>query len=180
MNINPILGVLKAELNRITKAIAALEALFSTAITTARRGRPAASKAAPKPRRKRRLTAAGRTRLSEMMKKRWAERRQKAAKPAPKKSRGHRVMSAAARRKIAAAQKKRWAAVKKAAPKAVPKKSSSKPGAKKLVKAVGGKKSVKRPTAKTGVKVRAAKKTALASSQPGAAASQAATAPAQA
>ena len=114
-----ILTDLRTELSRLDKAINALESLDSTGSTVARRGRPAADQAAPQQRRARRLTAAGRKRLSEMMKKRWAERRKKAGKPAPKQSRSRRRMSADARKKIAEAQRKRWAAKKKAAKKAM-------------------------------------------------------------
>ena len=109
MDINPILTDLKAELNRINQAIAALESLDGTATATT----PAA-KAAPKQAKKRGLTPAGRRRLSEKMKARWAARRKQAGKPAPKATSGRRTMSAAARKKIAEAQRKRWAAVKKA------------------------------------------------------------------
>ena len=66
MNIDRILSDLRAEKDRIERAIAALEGGG-----TARRGRPVGSTN----RRKRRLTPEGRRRLSEMMKKRWAERR---------------------------------------------------------------------------------------------------------
>jgi hypothetical protein len=109
MDINPILTELKAELNRLDQAIAALESLDGTAIATT----PAANTVSTQPK-KRRLTPAGRKRLSAMMKARWAARRKQAAKPATKKTSGRRTMSAAARKKIAAAQRKRWAAVKKA------------------------------------------------------------------
>jgi hypothetical protein len=113
MDTRTILTDLKAELNRLNQAIAALESLDGTAIATT----PAA-KAAPTQAKKRGLTPAGRRRLSEMMKKRWAARRKQAAKPAPKKASVRRTMSLAARKKIAAAQRKRWAAQKKAAAKA--------------------------------------------------------------
>jgi len=109
MDTRTILADLKAELNRITQAIAALEALDGTVTATT----PAA-KAAPKQSKKRGLTPAGRRRLSAMMKARWAARRKQAAKPAPKATRGRRTMSPAARKKIADAQRARWAAVKKA------------------------------------------------------------------
>jgi hypothetical protein len=105
-----ILTDLRTELNRLNKAIAALESLDGTATATT----PAA-KAAPKQAKKRGLTPAGRRRLSAMMKARWAARRKQVAKPAPKQTRGRRTMSAAARKKIAEAQRKRWAARKKAA-----------------------------------------------------------------
>jgi hypothetical protein len=109
MDTRTILADLKAELNRITQAIAALEALDGTVTATT----PAA-KAAPKQSKKRGLTPAGRRRLSAMMKARWAARRRQAAKPAPKATRGRRTMSPAARKKIADAQRARWAAQKKA------------------------------------------------------------------
>ncbi|MGA2992679.1 MAG: hypothetical protein ABSD88_19595 [Candidatus Korobacteraceae bacterium] len=74
MNTNSILADLRAERDRLDKAIAALEALDLTG--TARRGRPATAKAAPKQRRRRRrITAAARKRMSEMMKRRWAARK---------------------------------------------------------------------------------------------------------
>ena len=110
MDIKPILTDLKAELNRLNQAIAALESLDGTATATT----PIA-KAAPKQSKRRGLTPAGRRRLSAMMKARWAARRKQAAKPAPKQTRGRRTMSPAARKKIAEAQRKRWAARKKAA-----------------------------------------------------------------
>jgi hypothetical protein len=109
MDTRTILADLKAELNRITQAIAALESLDGTATATT----PAAI-VAPKQAKKRGLTPAGRRRLSAMMKARWAARRKQVAKPAPQKTSGRRTMSAAARKKIAAAQRKRWAAQKKA------------------------------------------------------------------
>jgi hypothetical protein len=108
MDTRTILADLKTELNRLNQAIAALETLDGTATATS----PAA-KAAPKQSGSRGLTPAGRKRLSEMMKKRWAARRKAAAKPAAKKTTGRRTMSPAARKKIAEAQRKRWAAQKK-------------------------------------------------------------------
>jgi hypothetical protein len=62
-----ILVELRAELNRINQAIAALESLDGTETATT----PAA-KAAPTQAKKRGLTPAGRRRLSAMMKARWA------------------------------------------------------------------------------------------------------------
>lgn len=72
MDITDILRQLKQERARIDDAISALE--------RADRGpgrRAAQTSGAPR-RRKRRLTPEGRKRLSEMMKKRWAERKKKA------------------------------------------------------------------------------------------------------
>jgi hypothetical protein len=118
MDTKNILADLKAELNRLNQAIAALELLDGTAAATT----PAAI-AAPMRGGRRRLTPAGRKRISEMMKARWAARRKQTApaaaklavaKPATKVTSGRRIMSLAARKKIAEAQRKRWAAVKKA------------------------------------------------------------------
>ena len=120
MELRKILAGLKAERNRIARAIAAVEALDSTGASV-RRGRPAtAAKAAPKQPGKRGLTPAGRRRLSALMKARWAARRKATVKPAPTPLPGRRRMSAAARKKIAEAQRARWAAQKKAAAKKAP------------------------------------------------------------
>jgi hypothetical protein len=110
MDTRTILVDLKAELSRLNKAIAALESLggTATAVTT-----PAA-KAVPTKAKKRGLTPAGRSKLSAMMKARWAARRKSAPKPVTKTTSVRRTMSPAARKKIADAQRKRWAAVKKA------------------------------------------------------------------
>jgi hypothetical protein len=110
MDTRTILTALKAELNRLNQAIAALESLDGTATATT----PAA-KAAPKQAKKRGLTPAGRRRLSEKMKARWAARRKQVVKPAAKKTSGRRTVSTASRKKMAEAQRKRWAAQKKAA-----------------------------------------------------------------
>ncbi len=114
MDIKPILTDLKAELNRLNQVIAALESLDGTATATT----PAAI-AAPKRNGRRRMSAAGRKRISEATKARWAAKRMAVAKPAAAKFAtraisGRRRMSPAARKKIAVAQRKRWAAVKKA------------------------------------------------------------------
>ena len=74
MDINRILAELRVERGRIDTAITAIESIGSG--NGRRRGRPPGS--TNKVRRKHRLTPAGRRRLSEMMKKRWAERRRKA------------------------------------------------------------------------------------------------------
>jgi hypothetical protein len=109
MDTRTILADLKAELSRITQAIAALESLDGTATATT----PAA-KAAPKRGGRRRISAAGRKRISEAAKARWAARRKQVAKPDAKKTTGRRTVSAASRKKMAEAQRKRWAAAKKA------------------------------------------------------------------
>ncbi|MGH7926032.1 MAG: hypothetical protein ACREQH_15730 [Candidatus Binatus sp.] len=78
MEIDKIVADLKKERDRLVKAIAALVGMGGPAATGRRRGRKAGSKAATT-RRKRRggITKEGRKRLSELMKKRWAERRRK-------------------------------------------------------------------------------------------------------
>jgi hypothetical protein len=112
MDIKPILTDLKVELNRLNQAIAVLEALEGTVPVTS----TPATQAPPKQARggRRRMSAAGRKRISEAAKARWAARRKQVAKPASKKTTGRRTVSAASRKKMAEAQRKRWAAVKKA------------------------------------------------------------------
>ena len=78
--------------------------------------------ATPEPGRKRRkMRAAGRKRIAEAQRKRWAASRKesapaKAAKPEAQKPK--RRLSAASRKRIIEATKKRWAAVRAAAAKA--------------------------------------------------------------
>lgn len=74
MDVRKILADLKSERNRIDEAIRAIESLGGTGNHTARRGRPASKTSATsaKPRRRPRMSAAARKKLSEMMKKRWA------------------------------------------------------------------------------------------------------------
>jgi hypothetical protein len=73
LDVNRILAELKAERDRIDQAITSIENIGAP---RARRGRPPGVPS--RRRRKHRLTPEGRRRLSEMMKKRWAERRKKA------------------------------------------------------------------------------------------------------
>jgi len=113
MDTNRILADLRAERNRIDRAITALEALNGTAArtTTERRARPTATAAQPatkQPRVRRRMSAAGRKRISEAAKKMWAERK-KAAILSP-----GRPMSAATKRKLSQSAKARWSEKKKA------------------------------------------------------------------
>jgi hypothetical protein len=77
MDTRRILAELRAERNRLDQAITAIEAISSDGAVSrpARQINP--SSAAKPQRRRRRLTAAGRKRLSDMMKQRWAERRKK-------------------------------------------------------------------------------------------------------
>ena len=80
MDTGKILAELRGERDRISQSITALEALHNTPSTGRKSpGRPKGSTSTA-PKRRKGLTAAGRKRLSEMMKKRWAERK-KAAKP---------------------------------------------------------------------------------------------------
>jgi hypothetical protein len=78
LDLEKIVAELKQEMERIGRAIGLLE---QSEAPKARRGRPpgaaaASSTSSNKPRR-RGLTAAGRKRLSELMKKRWAERKKR-------------------------------------------------------------------------------------------------------
>ena len=76
MNIPDIVAELRKERTRLDSAIAALEGIGGPA----RRGRkPGVSYGPAVKKRGGGITAAGRKRLSEMMKKRWAERRRKGA-----------------------------------------------------------------------------------------------------
>jgi hypothetical protein len=76
MDIQNVVAELSEERNQLDRAIAALESLSQPA---RRRGRPPNAKqtTAASSRRRGGITLAGRKRLSEMMKKRWAERRRK-------------------------------------------------------------------------------------------------------
>ena len=77
MEIDKIVGDLKKERDRLVRAIAALVGAGSAA-NGRKRGRKAAPKAAATKRKRRGdITKEGRKRLSELMKKRWAERRKK-------------------------------------------------------------------------------------------------------
>ena len=73
MDLDRIAGDLEEERDRLSRAIALLKGANSHG--AARKG-AASSPIVSKPRR-RGMTAAGRKRLSELMKKRWAERRKK-------------------------------------------------------------------------------------------------------
>ncbi len=101
MDIQQVLTGLHRERNRLDQAIAALEGLSSR--LAGRRGRPPGAKHAKSARTRKGggITPAGRRRLSEMMKKRWAERKKKAA---PKRK----PMSAASRKRLSDMMKKRW------------------------------------------------------------------------
>jgi hypothetical protein len=78
LEIDKIVADLKKERDRLVRAIAALAGGASTAITGKRRGRKPGPKAStPKGRRRGGISKEGRKRLSELMKKRWADRRKK-------------------------------------------------------------------------------------------------------
>jgi len=65
---------LKAERNRLDKAITALDGAKTTRAVVSH---TTSSNGAKAPRKRHHLTAAGRKRLSMLMKKRWAEKRKK-------------------------------------------------------------------------------------------------------
>ena len=113
MDLNTIINDLKTERDRIGRAIAALldEAKVVVGAVTTR-------KAATPTRRGKGLTAAGRRRLSEAMKRRWAERRGKGAAPksaAATKPKRRGGLTPAGRKKLSEAMKRRWAERKKKA-----------------------------------------------------------------
>jgi hypothetical protein len=76
LNTQRIAAELKAERNRLDKAIAALDGANTTRAVA---GNANSRKTAQAPRKRHHLTAAGRKRLSMLMKKRWAEKRKKAS-----------------------------------------------------------------------------------------------------
>lgn len=117
-----ILSELRVEMDRIQKAIDALEALDATAVKT----HPVQqAQAAPKGRGGRRtMSAAARRRISEAAKRRWAQQKSGTTKPqasvkqtAPKPTATKPRITAAGRKRISEMMKKRWA-VRKAAAKA--------------------------------------------------------------
>ncbi len=115
MDLQNIVAELKAEIVRITHAIGLLEGNGTAKARVGRPPGPVSAKAA-QPRRGGGMTAAGRRKLSEAMKRRWAQRRNgsgadlkstsSSAVAKPKKKGG---MSAAGRRNISLAMKKRGA-----------------------------------------------------------------------
>jgi hypothetical protein len=114
MELRNLLKDLYAEKVKVEKAIAALEALDSTAgmpTTTLGDRSPAATQHGGR----RRMSAAGRKRISEAAKKRWALQKAQAApaKKTGKKAAPTRHISPAARKAMSEAAKKRWAAQKK-------------------------------------------------------------------
>ena len=118
MDIQSIVTQLKSELTRIGEVIGLLEGEDSTPLKK-RVGRPPGSGAAKAQSGKRghRLTPAGRRKLSQAMKARWAQRRgpmavtRTAGVTAAKLKKGGGI-SAAGRKKLSEAMKARWAAKK--------------------------------------------------------------------
>ncbi len=105
MDLSTIVAELKSEREKIGRAIAAL--IGSAAMS----GSGATRKAARE--RKGVITPAGRRRLSQAMKRRWAERRlgKTTGKSSASKRRGG--LTAAGRKKLSEAMKKRWAEKRK-------------------------------------------------------------------
>lgn len=75
MNSQQIVTELKAERSRLDRAIAALDGANTPRATVARQ--QPSSHDAGAPRKRHHMTAAGRKRLSMLMKQRWAEKRKK-------------------------------------------------------------------------------------------------------
>jgi hypothetical protein len=74
VNLQPIVAELKAERDQLDKAIAALNRVSKQP----RRGRPPkTAQVAARPKRRRRLSAAARRKLSRLLKQRWAEGKMK-------------------------------------------------------------------------------------------------------
>jgi hypothetical protein len=78
LDIQAIVKELKRERDRLNRAIAALEE--SDLPRTPQKASPVADVPAPPSKRGHRLTPEGKKRLSDAMKKRWAEKRKKAAR----------------------------------------------------------------------------------------------------
>jgi hypothetical protein len=80
LDIQAIVKELKRERDRLSTAIIALEG--PELPVTPRKASPAANVPTPPAKKRHRLTAEGRKRISDMMKKRWAEKRKKASRGA--------------------------------------------------------------------------------------------------
>ncbi len=104
MDTTKSLNELRMERDRLNQAIAALESLDGTVTATT----PAAI-AAPKRVGRRRMSAAGRKRISEAAKARWAAKRMAVAKPVSTKTGAHKPMSAATKKRLSRAARKRAA-----------------------------------------------------------------------
>ena len=102
MDTKHILAELRAERQSIDKAITALESLGHTGAAVSPAGRASVGRTAAGLRGgRRRISAAGRKRISEAAKAMWAARR--------KKTRAPRHMSAATRKRLSELAKQRWA-----------------------------------------------------------------------
>jgi uncharacterized protein with WD repeat len=115
MDTSSILKDLRTERDRIDRAIAALEGLGGTGMVAAT---PGAQPASVKPRGRRRMSAAGRKKIAEAQRKRWAAQKKDAPAPmgtSAKKSAPARHMSPATKKRLSQLAKARWAARKKAA-----------------------------------------------------------------
>jgi hypothetical protein len=95
----------KEERNRLTQAIAGIEARLG--------GRKAAAPATPG--RRGGMSDAGRQRIAEAQRKRWAALKKNKPASASAAPKHKRVLSAEGRKRIIEATKKRWAAYRKAA-----------------------------------------------------------------
>jgi hypothetical protein len=95
-----VVRLLKAERDRLTKQMRGISAALSAFGAAYGKRAKARSK----------ISVAGRARIAEAQRQRWAKVKGKSAAAAPKK----RMMSAAARKRIAAAQRARWAKFKAA------------------------------------------------------------------
>jgi hypothetical protein len=111
LDLESIVSELKTERDRIARAIAALE---KDSMGGRRNSAGRSSASAKTPTRGRGLTPAGRKRLSDAMKRRWAARRgsnnksiRATASAAPMKRRGG--LTRAGRKKLSQIMKKRWA-----------------------------------------------------------------------
>ena len=78
MDLGTIVSALKKERDQLDRAIAALEGVGAAGETTVKSSRPTTVARAAK-KRGHSLTPEGRKRLSQLMKRRWAERRKKIA-----------------------------------------------------------------------------------------------------
>jgi hypothetical protein len=116
MDTKQILTDLRTERDRIDRAISALEGLDGAGALRATA--PGTQTPASQPRGRRKMSPAGRKRIAEAQKARWAA--QKNASPAPKatstkKATPARHMSPATRKRLSVLAKARWAQRKKAA-----------------------------------------------------------------
>jgi len=105
-----ILAELHAELDRVNRAITALENLSSNEAPIGRRGRATTSRSKGRGG----MSAAARRKLSQLLKQRWAQGKMSRSKTTTTRTfkPGTRRMSQAGRKRIAAAQRLRWAKVR--------------------------------------------------------------------